>query len=173
MATPSLRPRALAAGATSGLLAAVVAVAPQLGDVGASRVPEYAALLVVLVGTHAGSRFAVRARPEASFAARIGSMTTTATVAALALCASLWALYALWRPDLLASRYAALLAGAVSPEAHADMMARRAQYVDPLFEALSHAVTAFFFAFMVGGYGVFRWRVAARVAAARRGPASG
>jgi len=172
MLTPSLRPLALAAGATSGLLAGLLGVLPMLGIAGTTRVPEYAALLVVLVGTHAGARFAVRGRPAAAFAARVSAVLTIASLASLLLGAALWALYAVGRPDLLAARHAALLAGAASStDSLADLVARRAQYVDPLFQAISAATTAFFFAFMVGGYGAFRWRVAARVAAARRPPA--
>jgi len=59
----------------------------------------------------------------------------------------------------------------VAHAALADLAVRKAQYVDPLFQSLSGAVTALFFAMVVGGYSVFRWRVAARLAAARRATA--
>ncbi|MEI8258793.1 MAG: hypothetical protein WCJ30_24245 [Deltaproteobacteria bacterium] len=172
-------PRALAAGAAAGLVAAAVAIVPALGSAGDTRLADYAALLVVILGTLGGLRHVVVARPHASFADRLAAMAASAGAACAVLAAGLWRLYAVWRPALLEDRYQAVVvtvgrrsAPALAEAALADLVARKAQYLDPLFQALSGAVTAFFFATLVGGYAVFRWRVAARVARAPRSSAS-
>jgi hypothetical protein len=178
MGARSVLPRAVAAGAVAGLVAAAVAVVPALGVVGDTRLADYAALLVVILGTLGGLRSVVDARPDASFADRLAAMAGSALAASAVLAMALWRLYAVWRPALLELRYQSVLAGAarrsdpsVAHAALADLALRRAQYVDPLFQSLSGAVTALFFAMVVGGYAVFRWRVAARLAAARRSTA--
>ncbi len=141
---------------------------------GRIRLADYAALLVVMLGTLGGLRSVVDARPAASFADRLAAMSASAASASAVLAIALWKLYAAWRPALLEMRYRSVVEAATRRSdpalvqaALADLVARRAQYLDPLFQALSGAVTALFFAILVGGYAVFRWRVAARIAAAR------
>ncbi len=177
MASGAVMVRALAVGLMTGALAAAVAIVPALDVAGASRLAEYAALLIVIVGTEVGLRYAVLGRPTVSYGERIAAVASSALTACLVLAAGLWCLYGLWRPGLLAARYAALLGGltgdgAATSATIADLIARRAQYLDPLFQALSGAVTALFFALLIGGYTVFRWRVATRMAAARRAVSS-
>lgn len=167
MASASPRARALLAGVTTGGLAGTSAILPLVTAGGTPRAPEYVALLIVVLGTHVGARHAVAGLPAASFPVRLTTMTTTALVAAALLGVALWMLYADWRPDLLDARYRALLADRASTGALADLVARRAQSVDPLFQALSVAGTGFFLAFLTGGFTAFRRRVASRVAASQ------
>jgi hypothetical protein len=175
----SVLPRALAAGAAVGCVAAAVAVVPALGPAGDTRLADYAALLVVILGTLGGMRSVVEARPGASFEQRLAAMAGSAVAASTVLAIALWRLYAAWRPALLEVRYQSVLEAAArrsnpatAQAAVADLLVHRAQYVDPLFQALTGAVTALFFAMLVGGYAAYRWRVAVRLATARR-PAAG
>ncbi|MEI8297724.1 MAG: hypothetical protein WCH32_06860 [Pseudomonadota bacterium] len=174
MATPTLLGRAAIVGLLVGLLAAATAVLPPLAwGLADSRPAEYAALLVVLVGTHLGLAAVVRDRPSATFGARVWAAMIVAGTASLPLAVALYRLYAVWRPGMLLARYEALLAhvGAqVGSErvaaALADLTARRAAYLDPLYQAINGAGTPLFFALLIGGYSAFRWRVAQRLAAA-------
>jgi hypothetical protein len=167
MASASPRSRALVAGLTAGALASAAAVLPLVLAGGATRAPEYVALLVVVLGTHVGSRQAVAGLPAPPFPVRLRAMTTTALAASALLGVALWLLYATWRPDLLDVRYRALIVDRASTAALADLVARRAQSVDPLFQALSVAGTGFFLAFLTGGFAAYRRRVASRMAASR------
>jgi hypothetical protein len=173
MATSALLVRATIVGVLTGLLAAAAAVLPPLlAGLADTRPAEYAALLVVLVGTHLGLAAIVRDRPTATFGARVRAAMIVAGVASLLLGAALYRLYAVWRPGILAARYEALLAhvsaqvgGERVVAALADLAARRAAYLDPLYQAINGAGTPLFFALLVGGYSAFRWRVAQRLAA--------
>ena len=177
MAEPVVLPRALNAGLLSGALAAALAVLPSLWfGVVDTRPAEYAALLAVLVGTHLGLRAATATQPTASFKQRLVAAAVIALSACLILGVALYALYALWRPALLAARYERLLepltgrmAGPRAVAQLADLSARQAQHLDPLYQAVSGAVTPLFFALLLGGYSVFRWRVAQRLRAGRPG----
>jgi hypothetical protein len=174
MATPALLARAAIVGLLTGLLAGAAAVLPPLvAGLTDTRPAEYAALLVVLVGTYLGLAAIVRDRPTATFGARVRAVMVAASVASLLLGAALYRLYAVWRPGILVARYEALLAHVGSQvgsdrvaAAMADLAARRAAYLDPLYQAINGAGTPLFFALLIGGYSAFRWRVAQRLAAA-------
>ncbi len=172
MTSAPLLTRATLAGLLSGGLAALAAVVPALMGTGDTRMAEYEAMLVLLVATHLGLAAAMRRLPSASFQLRLGSAAVAALVAATVLGVALHQLYAVWRPGLLGARYALLLAevaqrgdAARAAAMLADLAARRAQQLDPGYQALSGAGTPLFFSLVVGGYSTFRWRVAQRLAA--------
>ncbi|MBS0393341.1 MAG: hypothetical protein JSR54_01880 [Proteobacteria bacterium] len=101
--------------------------------------------------------------------------TDVAGLVALAHGAALYALYAGLRPGLLAERFAAagaaLRAASLPPERLAQglagLAARRAQALDPLYQALEGAVTVLFCGLVLGAYLAFQAQVAARLG---RGP---
>ena len=166
--------RALAAscGLGGGLVAALVVVLPRLGHAGGdSALADYAGLAVVLLAVHLGSRAAAGPAPGSGFGARFGAAALIATLASSAVGIGLYVLYAELRPALLAERYALYVsrvqAGGVAVErgaaALAELAARRAQYLDPAFQALAGAGTFYFCAMLLGAYLAFRARVAARL----------
>ena len=166
---------AAACGVGGGVAAALVVVLPRLGAAGRDdRLADYAGLLIVLMAVHLGSRAAAGLRPPAGFGARVGAAVLIASCASSAVGIGLYALYALLRPRLLAERYAFYVthvrAGGVAAEqstaALAELAARRAQHLDPSFQALAGAGTVFFCATLLGAFLAFRWRVASRLGAA-------
>ncbi len=178
-----MRGQALAAscGLGGGLVAALVDVLPRLGRAGDSALADYAGLAVVLLAVRLGSRAAAGPGPGNGLGARLGAAALVATLASTAVGIGLYALYAELRPGLLAERYALYVsrvqAGGVAPErstaALAELAARRAQYLDPAFQALAGAGTLFFCAMLLGVFLVFRARVAARLGLSAATPARG
>jgi hypothetical protein len=165
--------RAVSAGLVTGLLATGVAVWPALAAGAAdTRLFEYGALLVMLLGMVVGLRVATRLVPTVSVEARLVAVLLIAGLGATLLGAALFRLYTEWRPLLLAARFEALVAAtahATRPaEAYADLVAHRRQYLDPMYQAVSGAGTPFFFAMLLGGYVAFRGHVVRRLGGPRR-----
>src|SRR5208282_2039876 len=111
------------------------------------------------------------ARPGAGFRERIQCATLIAAAVSLTTGLGAYVLFAVLRPTLLADRFAAqqraLAGSALGTEriAHelVSLAARKAQYLDPLFQALSTAGTLFFFGMLLGAYGAWRVHVASRL----------
>ena len=168
---------AAAAGVGGGLAAALVVVLPRLVVAGGdSRLADYAGLLIVLLAVYQGSRIAAGPRPPAGLGARPLAATLIATLASSVIGISLYLLYAALRPELLGERYSHYLArvrsGGVAAErtaaALAELAARRAEYLDPAFQALAGSGTVFFCAMLLAAYLATRGLVAARLDAALR-----
>ena len=168
------RPLALAAaaGLVGGVLACLVGIAPALATPGASgRFASYAAILVTLIAVQLGARAAAAAPDGGGFGARLGAAAVIAALVAVLDGFGLYLLYALMRPELLAARYGAYEAqlwSAGLPPARlaaglAELAARRAQYLSPLYQAIEGAGTLAFCGLVLGAYLAFRARLAARL----------
>ena len=161
---------AAGAGLIGGLAAGLIAVVPALvGAGGDGRLVGYAALLAVLIAVQVGARAAARA--PAGFRERLAAAALIAVIAAVLYGLALYLLYAVLRPELLTVRYAgyeaALWSAGLTPERQAAGLAalatRRAQYLDPAYQALEGAGLALFCGLVLGAYGAFRARVARRL----------
>jgi hypothetical protein len=150
---------ALAWGTGGGALAAVLFVGVSLVDGGAGHLAEYAGLATGLIGVHLGMRGAAGLTPQALLW-RAGGL---ALLASAALGAAAFAVYGWWRPALLTARFDGYLAAVTTMHAPparvatelARLHATRAQYLDPLYQAVSLAGTLFFFAMLLGGFVAF------------------
>ncbi|HUO96620.1 MAG TPA: hypothetical protein VMT92_10370 [Steroidobacteraceae bacterium] len=158
------------AGTIGGLAAGLIAIVPALlGSSGDGRIVGYAALLAVLISVQVGARAAALA--PAGFAARLAAAALIAVLASALYGLALYLLYAALRPQLLTLRYsayaAALWTSGLSPERQAaglaELAARRAQYLDPAYQAVEGAGLALFCGLVLGAYGAFRARVAGRL----------
>jgi hypothetical protein len=169
-------PRALglaaAAGLVGGLLACLVGIVPALVTAGTNgRFAGYAALLVTLIAVQLGGRAAAAGPLDAGFGARLAATSLIAALIAVVDELGLYRLYAALRPELLATRYAtyeaqlwsAGLAPARLAAGLAALATRRAQYLDPLYQALEGAGTLLFCGLVFGAYLAFRARLAARL----------
>jgi hypothetical protein len=164
-------------GFAGGLCASLVMVVPaSLSDAATTPLGDLGGTLVVLLAVHAGMRAATAAEAFTGFGRRIGIATVIATGASAIVAVGLYALYAAWRPGLLAARYALyeqrLKSGGGAPAGRAAfevarLAARKAQYLDPAFQAIAAAGTIFFFAMLFGAYAAWHFRVAARLRAGR------
>ena len=170
----SARPLALAtaAGLVGGALACLAAIAPALLSPGANgRFASYAALLVTLIAVQLGARAAAAAPGGAGFRARLEAAATIAALVAALDGLGLYLLYAALRPELLAARYGAyearLWSAGLAPErlaaGLAELAARRAQYLSPVYQAIEGAGMLLFCGLVLGAYLAFRARVAARL----------
>lgn len=165
--------RSLAWGLGGGVVAALVMVIPELTAApGGGRLPEYGGLAAGLIAVHLGTRAA--ARVDSPFGARLRNAALLAASVSLLVGLSLYSLFAVLRPGLLATRLAAyehsVAASHAPPERIARELARlvtsRAEYLDAGYQALSSASTLFFFGMLLGGYGAWRVHLARRL---RRG----
>jgi hypothetical protein len=174
-------PLALAAvaGTVGGGLTVLLALgAALLRPVDDGRFASYAAVLVTLISVQLGARAAAEAPGGAGFGARLAAGATIAAIVATADAAGLYVLYAWLRPALLAARYAAIeaalaqapLAAAAVARATAALHARRAQALDPLYQALEGAGLLLFCGLVLAAYLAFRARVVARLTAGRPSP---
>jgi hypothetical protein len=164
-------------GFAGGLCASLVMVVPAyVSENATTPLADWGGTLVTLLAVHAGLRAATAAPGDAGFGRRIGIATVIATAASAIVAAGLYALYATWRPGLLAARYALyaerLRSGGEAPAGRAAfevarLAARKAQYLDPAFQAFAAAGTIFFFAMLFGAYSAWHFRVAARLRAGR------
>jgi len=163
---------AAAAGLVGGLLAGLVSVVPALALPGADgRFASYAAILVTLIAVQLGARAAAAAPAGAGFGARLGAAALITALVALLDGLALYLLYAGLRPGLLAARYAAyeaqLWAAGLPPARLAAglgaLTARRAQYLDPLYQAAEGAGLLLFCGLVLGAFLAFRARLAARL----------
>ena len=171
----SARALGLAAGAgvVGGLLACLVGIVPALlvPDTD-GRFASYAAILVTLIAVQLGTRAAAAAPEGAGFRARLGAAAVIAALIAALDGLGLYLLYAALRPGLLAVRYAGyearLWSAGLAPErlAHglAALTARRAQYLDPHYQAAEGAGMLLFCGLVLGAYLAFRAHIAARLA---------
>ncbi len=161
---------AAAAGIVGGLLACLVAILPALLLPAADgRFASYAAILVTLIAVQLGSRAA--AATDAGFGARLGAAALIAALVAVLDALGLYLLYAVLKPDLLAARFgayeAALWAAALPPArlaaGLAALAARRAQALDPLYQAVEGAGLLLFCGLVLGAFIAFRARIASRL----------
>lgn len=177
----SRTPLALAAvaGTVGGGLAVVLSVgAALLRPVDDGRFASYAAVLVTLISVQLGARAAAEAPGGGGFGARLSAGAAIAVMLAVADGVGLFVLYAWLRPGLLAARYAAIeaalakapLAAAAAARATAALAARRAQALDPLYQALEGAGLLLFCGLVLAAYLAFRARVVARFTAGRPSP---
>jgi hypothetical protein len=168
--------RALALAATAGLLGGLLAglagIVPPLLTAGADgRFASYAAILVTLIAVQLGARAAAAAPGGGGFRARLAAAAVIAGLIALLAGLALYLLYAGLRPGLLAARYGgyeAQLWSAGLPPARlaaglAELAARRAQYLDPLYQAAEGGGMLLFCGLVLGAYLAFRARLAARL----------
>jgi hypothetical protein len=170
----SSRALALAAraGVVGGLLACLAAIVPALLVPGTdARFASYAAILVTLIAVQLGTRAAAAAPGDAGFRARLAAATLIAALVAVLDGLGLYLLYAALRPGLLVTRYAAYeaqlwssgLAQERLAQGLAALTARRAQYLDPVYQAAEGAGTLLFCGLVLGAYLAFRAHVAARL----------
>lgn len=146
-------------GVGGGLAAALLLVGLSLAFPGVGRTAEYAAIAAGLLAVHLG----LRGDAQATARALLLRTLALAGLTTLALGAGAYALYAWWRPELLAARFAGYLAsvGAMPapPERIAAELARlqalREAYLDPFYQAVSLAGTLGFFAVLLGGFVAF------------------
>ena len=162
--------RAAAAGLVGGLLAALVEIAPAyLTPAADGRFGLYAAILVTLIAVQLGGRAPAPANGNSG--ARLGAAALIAALVAAVDALGLYALYAALKPSLLAARYggyeaqlwSAGLAPARLAAGLAALASRRAQYLDPLYQALEGAGALLFTGLLLGAYLAFRAQVAARL----------
>jgi len=150
-----------------GLAASVLVLPPLLGATGDGRLPEYGAILLTLLAVHVAGRGIEALRPGSGFGARLGYPALAAVVASAIATAALLALYANWRPLLLATRFLAeaqrLGTASDAARALADLTARRVQALDAGFQAVSGGGRMLFCGLLFAGYAAFRWRVARRL----------
>jgi hypothetical protein len=163
---------AAAAGLVGGVLAALVGVVPALVAPGTDgRFASYAAVLVALIAVQLGTRAAAAAPEDAGFRPRLAAAALIAALVAVLDGFGLYLLYAALKPGLLATRYAGyeahLWSAGLAPQrlaaGLAALTARRAQYLDPAYQALEGAGTPLFCGLVLGAYLAFRARVAARL----------
>jgi hypothetical protein len=161
---------AASAGVVGGLLAGLVGIVPALLAPGSDgRFANYAAILVTLIAVQLGARAA--APEDAGFRSRFAAATLIATLVAALDGLALYLLYAALRPGLLAVRFAGyearLWSSGLAPQRLAMGLAalttRRAQYLDPLYQAAEAAGTLLFCGLVLGAYLAFRTLVAARL----------
>ena len=164
---------AASAGVVGGLLAGLIGIVPALLAPGSDgRFASYAAILVTLITVQLGARAAAAAPEDAGFRARFAAATLIATLVAAIDGLALYLLYAALRPGMLAARFAGyeaqLWSGGLAPQRLAAGLAalttRRAQYLDPLYQAAEAAGTLLFCGLVLGAYLAFRALVAARLA---------
>jgi hypothetical protein len=163
---------AAAAGLLGGVLAGLAGVLPALlMPATDGHFASYAAILVTLIAVQLGGRAAAAAPADAGFRARLVATATIAALIAVLDGLGLYLLYAALRPGLLAVRYAGyeaqLWSTGLAPErlaaGLAALAARRAQYLDPLYQALEAAGTLLFCGLVLGAFLAFRARVARRL----------
>lgn len=170
----SARALGLAAGAgiVGGLLAGLVAVVPALlVPASDGRLAGYAAVLITLIAVQLGTRAAAAVPAAAGFRARLAAAALIAALIAALDGLGLYLLYAALRPGLLTARYATyeaqLWSSGFPPQrlaaGLAALTARRAQYLDPLYQAAEGAGTVLFCGLVLGAYLAFRAHVAARL----------
>jgi hypothetical protein len=160
------------AGVVGGLLAGLIGIAPALLAPGSDgRFANYAAILVTLIAVQLGVRAVAAAPEDAGFRSRFAAATLIATLVAALDGLALYLLYAALRPGLLAVRLAGyeaqLWSSGLAPQRLATglaaLAARRAQYLDPLYQAAEAAGTLLFCGLVLGAYLAFRTLVAARL----------
>jgi len=157
--------RAIVGGCVAGLVMWVPAM--WRGSVDA-QIAGYIALVVVLLSVQAGVRADAAAVGAQALRRRVLVGTQLALVEAAVVGFGLYALYAWFKPTVLAERFAALYEAAV--RAPPDQVARRlevlaqgrTQYLDPAFQAVQGAVTVFFAALLLVTYSAIRERVRQR-----------
>jgi hypothetical protein len=168
----AVRPATLALswGLGGGVVASLALIAPHLlGAAPDSRLADYGALVAGLLAVQLG--LGASARPGAGFRERMRCATLVAATVSLATGFGAYVLFAVLRPMLLADRYAAQQRAVAGSGAGAERMskellslaARKAQYLDPVFQALSSAGTLFFFGMLLGAYWAWRVHVASRL----------
>ena len=161
--------RAVLGGLVGGGAASLALVLPALlGLPATNRFAEYASLVIGLLAVHLGTR----APPAGgdSVGARLGRAALLVTTLAAVTGVSAYLLFAVWRPGLLAARYAAYeqevrASGATAARiGHelARLAASRPEYLDPGYQALTGASTVFFFGMLLGAYGAWQLQVARR-----------
>lgn len=160
------------AGVVGGLLAGLVGIGPALLVPGTDgRFASYAAILVTLIAVQLGTRAAAATPDDAGFGARLAAAALIAALVAALDGLGLYLLYAALKPGLLTARYAAyeaqLWSSGLAPQrlaaGLAALTARRAQYLDPLYQAAEGAGMLLFCGLVLGAYLAFRARVAARL----------
>ena len=169
MSGRALRLAALA-GLVGGVLAGLIAFLSALAAAEA-RFATYAAILVTLIAVQLGARAAATGPGDDRFGARIAAAATIAVLAGVLYGLALYLLYATLEPDLLVRRYAQfearLWAARLPPErlaaGLAALVARRAQYLDPRYQAVEGAGTLLFCGLVLGAYLAFRARLASRM----------
>ena len=170
--SPRARRLAVAAGLVGGALAWLAGSVPALVTRGTDgRFESYAAILVCLIAVQLGAHAAAAALADAGFGARLAAASLIAALVALLDGVGLLLLYVVQRPGLLAARYtgyeAQLWAAGLAPgrlaAGLASLAARRAQYLDPVYQALEGAGTVLFCGLVLGAYLAFRARIAARL----------
>jgi hypothetical protein len=163
---------AIVAGLVGGVLASLAGILPAyLAPAADGRFGLYAAILVTLIAVQLGARAAAATAADGGFAARLGAAALIAMLVACVDVLGLYLLYAALKPGLLAARYGAyeaqLWAAGLAPARLAAGLAalavRRAQYLDPLYQALEGAGALLFCGLVLGAYLAFRAQVAARL----------
>jgi hypothetical protein len=162
--------RAAAWALVGGVIASLVLIVPQLpGSARGSRLADYAALAAGLLAVQLG--LGASARADAGFRERMQCATIIAAIVSLLTGLGAYLLFAALRPMLLADRYAAqqraLAGSSAAPERLTrelvSLADRKAQYLDPAFQAFSTAGTLFFFGMLLGPFGAWRAHVARRL----------
>jgi hypothetical protein len=160
------------AGLVGGILASLAGIVPALVTPGGDgRFASYAAILVTLIAVQLGARAAAALPADGGFGPRLAAAAVTATLLAAIDGIGLYLLYAVFRPGLLAVRYATyeaqLWSAGLSPSRLAAglgaLAARRAQFLDPLYQAAEGAGMLLFCGLVLGAYLAFRARLAARL----------
>jgi hypothetical protein len=162
---------AAAAGLVGGILACLAAIGPALVNPGADgRFASYAAILVTLIAVQLGARAAGSLPDDGGFGPRLAAAAVISMFVALLDGLGLYLLYSALQPALLATRYAAyeahLWSAGLPPARLAAglgaLAARRAQFLDPLYQAAEGAGMLLFCGLVLGAYLAFRARLAAR-----------
>lgn len=163
---------AAVAGLVGGILAVLASVVPALlAPGGDGRFAGYAALLVTLIAVQLGARAAAAQPLDGGFGPRLAAAALITALVALLDGLGLYLLYAVFEPGLLAVRYAAyearLWSAGGSPARLAAglgaLAARRAQLLDPLYQAVEGAGLLLFCGLILGAYLAFRARLATRL----------
>jgi hypothetical protein len=163
---------AAVAGLVGGVLACLAGIVPALVTPGSDgRFASYAAILVTLIAVQLGTRAATAGPADRGFGARLAAAALITALVALADGLGLYLLYAALRPGLLTARYAAyeahLWSAGLAPQRLAAglgaLAARRAQFLDPFYQAVEGAGMLLFCGLVLGAYLAFRARLAARL----------
>lgn len=159
-------------GLLGGVLGSAFLVGPALlAPAAGGRLTDYVGLMIAMLAVFLGSRAIARAHPSLTYGRRIVLGTTIVLLASAIVGLALYVLYAAWRPELLAARYAEIEArvrasGQPAERVAAELerlAAQKAQFLDPALQALGVAGTLFFFGMVLALYSAWRWQVAQRL----------
>ncbi len=132
------------------------------------RITDYLGMVVGLIAIHLGTR--ARAEAGTTYGARVLNATLLVTALSGVVGAAGYALFGMWRPGLLAARFALYQTQVRASGAAADRIAQElarlaateAQYLDPFFQAFTIAGNLFIVGMLLGAYGAWQFEVGRR-----------